>query len=77
MAHYTVVHQTRFSEDHGEYHTYGLTAKQISSDGRHIKTEIGDITTDLAAAQDLAGRFNQGRLSLIHFKDAVEDWLHG
>ena len=77
MAHYTVVHQTRFSEDHGEYHTYGLVAKQMSSDGRHIKAEIGDITTNLTAAEALAGRFNSGELSMIHFRDAVEDWLDG
>ena len=74
-AHYTVLQQTRFLEGHGEYHTYGLMATQRAREGWHIKTEICDITTDLVAALSLAGKFNRGELSVIHFRDAVEDWL--
>ena len=75
QAHYTVMQQTRFLEGHGEYHTYGLMAVQKAPEGWYIKTEICDITTVLAEALNMADRFNRGQLSVIHFKDAVEDWL--
>ena len=75
QTHYSVKQQVRFLEDYGEYHTYGIMAIQQAPEGRHYKTEICDIATDLAAVQNLADRFNRGELSVIHFRDAVEDWL--
>ena len=74
QIHYTVAPEVRFLEDHGEYHTYGLLATQQSPEGR-LKATIGDITTDIAAAQSLAAKFNSNKLSIVHFMDAVEDWL--
>ena len=75
QAHYTVMLQVGHLEDHGPYNTYGLMAMQKSHEGWYVKTEIHDITTNLVAILHMASTFNSNKLSMIHFHDAVEDWL--
>ena len=72
---YIVISQISFFEDYGECKTYGLIAVQETYEKWHVKAEIYDITTDLSDALDIAHTFNHNKLSMIHFNDAVEDWL--
>ncbi|MCC8196132.1 MAG: DUF6514 family protein [Ruminococcus sp.] len=51
--------------------TYGIIA--IGSDG--LVEEITDISADREAVYELAEFMNCGQLSLVHFRDAVEDFL--
>ena len=75
QAHYVVISRIGFFEDYGEYRTYGLLATQKVREGWHINAEIHDITTDLNAALDIAHAFNHHGLSMVHFNEAIEDWL--
>ena len=74
-THYIIVLQTGFSEDCGEYRTYGLMATQRVHEGWCAGEAIHDITTNLNMAINMANVFNSRGLSSLHFRDAVEDWL--
>ncbi len=52
-------------------YTYGI----IAVDSEEIIAEIDDVTANRKALTELAELMNRDRLSLLHFKDAVEDFL--
>jgi hypothetical protein len=49
---------------------YGI--KAISEGGKIIKI-IYEISTNKNFVENLVNKFNQGNLSVLHFKDAIED----
>lgn len=49
---------------------YGI--KAVSEDGKIIKIIYG-ISTNKKFVENLVNKFNQGNLSILHFKDAIED----
>ncbi|MCD7822866.1 MAG: DUF6514 family protein [Oscillospiraceae bacterium] len=51
--------------------TYGIAAV----DSGEILAEISDISANRAALSELSQLMNREKLSLIHFKDVVEDFL--
>ncbi|MCC8131881.1 MAG: DUF6514 family protein [Oscillospiraceae bacterium] len=51
--------------------TYGIIA--TGSDG--VIDEIPDISADREAVYELAELMNREQLSLVHFRDAIEDFL--
>ncbi|MCL2286272.1 MAG: DUF6514 family protein [Firmicutes bacterium] len=75
QAQYKVILQAGFSEEHGNYDTYGIMVTQKSREGWYVKDEISDVTTDFRLAYNMAYKFNLGRLTMTHFRDVVEDWL--
>lgn len=63
----------------GEQHrcAYGLVAyANADQDGTAtIIASANDISSDMQSVCELADKCNQGKLSLIHFDDIVEDFL--
>ncbi|MCD7770752.1 MAG: DUF6514 family protein [Oscillospiraceae bacterium] len=51
--------------------TYGI----IAVDSDRVLDEIKDISVNKNAVEELAWLMNREQLSLIHFRDAVEDFL--
>lgn len=44
-------------------------------EGEHLVEQIPDITTDHAAAERFAQTLNSMEVSLLHFRDVVEDFV--
>ncbi len=44
-------------------------------EGAHLIEQIRDITTNRAEAEQLAKKLNQMEVSLLHFRDVVEDFV--
>lgn len=44
-------------------------------ENRSLVAEIGDITPDFAEAARLADMLNRYEVSLLHFRDVVEDYI--
>lgn len=51
--------------------TYGI----VAVDSEEIIAEISDISADKEAVAELAELMKRYQLSLIHFKDVIEDFL--
>lgn len=67
---YSVFEEIRTHEDIGEYITYGIAAENAEqSDVCH------DVTADRERAEHIARLFNRHALSLVHFREALEDML--
>ena len=69
---YTVVESAPSAETNSTV-TYGITAYDVSSD--KVVAHIGDITCDKARIEHLVELCNRGKLSPIHLRDVVEDFL--
>ena len=53
-------------------HQYGI---KVTSEGRRVIKIIYEISTNRDFVENLVNKFNKGGLSILHFKDAVEDSL--
>lgn len=51
------------------------TYEIVAVDSEEIIAEISDISADKEAVAELAELMNRYQLSLIHFKDVIEDFL--
>ena len=69
---YTVVESSASAETNFTV-TYGIVAYDLSSD--RVIAHIGDITCDKARIEHLVDLCNQVKLSPIHLRDVVEDFL--
>ena len=69
---YSIVRGIFYSEDCGEYISYGIRLTNGCFIRREIET-IHDVSTDISVVRKLVVSFNKHKLSPIHFKDAVED----
>lgn len=72
MYYYLITHNTFHAEDTGKYQAFGIAVYDESS---HIIRQISDITTDEIAIRQLIQKCNQLRLSPLHLKDVVDDFL--
>lgn len=72
-TYYKVIEQIIFSEEFGEYCTFGLQVEEIS-DNIHRETYIlHDIKTDENFVSEAAQLFNAEQLEAIHFEEVVQD----
>ena len=63
---YTICKEQMQEVEAGTYLTYG-----ICYEGK----KIGDISTNPKSVSNLVSRMNDGRLSVIHLSDVLEDFL--
>lgn len=70
VVHYRVKKQHRRTDEIGAYCTYGLEPQC----GR-TSTCIDDVSTTESWARRICECCNRGELSLIHFREVVEDFL--
>jgi len=70
---YEVICEICFSPELGKYRTYGIQALEKSEQGWNVVKTIHDVSPDKKTAEKIADLFTQCQLSLIHFRDAVED----
>lgn len=69
---YRMRKDTMFDEERNAHTVYGIEA--IDSDGE-ILSSFSDVFFDRQQAESFVGLCNDENLSLIHFRDAVEDVL--
>lgn len=69
---YELFSETKFQEEYGWYHTYGI----LAVDGGQTACAIGDITLDKEKMLLLIAKFNAEELELSHLEQAVEDFLY-
>ena len=68
---YTVIAEALYSEDIGDYISYGIS---VHTEGGEIE-RISDISDEQELVKGLAELCNREGLDVIHFKDVVEDFL--
>ena len=68
---YFPIAQTLFSEELGEYVSYGIFATR---DEQTIAL-VSDVSTELEAVKELAARCTEHQLSPEHLSDVIEDFL--
>ncbi len=69
---YRLFEETKFLEDCGYYRTYGISAVERGQ----TACAIEDISSDKYKIEQLAKKFNEEKLELRHFEQAVEDFLY-
>jgi hypothetical protein len=72
---YEVVEEKDYQPDYGHCIAYGLMAIYNCDGNTETAVVIHNITYDHKAAKKLAFIFNKFELSIIHFMDAVTDFL--
>ena len=68
---YTAVKQSLYSEELGEYKSYGI---KVTSDGSDVGF-IGDVSTEYDVVNKLCALCNEEQLSPEHFPEVIEDML--
>lgn len=71
MLQYILVEEEITNEDIGTYTSYGIELRY----GEEIIDRISDIDTDREGVENLCKLCNKLKLSPIHLKDVVEDYL--
>ena len=69
---YTVIAEALYSEDIGDYISYGIS---VHTEGREVE-RISDISDEQELVKGLAELCNREGLDVIHFRDVVEDFLN-
>ena len=72
MITYKAVGKKRLKENCKDIFIYSIFA--LDSDGRRI-AEIDDVSADKDAVAELVEIMNRECLSLVHFRDVVDDFL--
>lgn len=72
MITYRAVGKRCFSENCNDIFLYSIVA--LDSGGRKI-AEIDDVSADKDAVAELIEIMNRSCLSLVHFKDVIDDFL--
>jgi len=72
---YSAVEENGENDDVGKYVTYGICGKLVEIDtGKCIESEmVHDVSTKRRLVEKWAALFEMHQLSLIHFREAVED----
>ena len=70
MTHFELITSACRTDRGDVYRTYGICALD---DDRHVLASYYDIGTDAVSAEHLVRCCNEGKLSLIHLPDIVED----
>lgn len=68
---YVIVEEETECDEYGNVVSYGIAAKK---DGRKLD-EVNDISFDRETVKRLAEMFNELELSIVHFRDVLEDLL--
>ncbi len=68
---YQIYSETYFSEEHGNYKSYGI---RLIKDGQEIK-RIKDISIDVAYVVHIENLLNTNDVSEFHFDEVIEDLL--
>ena len=68
---YVIVEEETECDEYGNVVSYGIAAKK---DGRKLD-EVNDISLDRETVKRLAEMFNELELSIVHFRDVLEDLL--
>ena len=66
-----VVVEEEMAGEYGKLKSYGIAVE----DGRKKLDEVNDISIDREKVKKLAETFNELELSLVHFRDVLEDLL--
>ena len=69
-ARYKVVREKIYSEDSGEYVTFGIEC--VDKFGKRVAF-CADVSTDGELVRGLCKAFNDGKLSPLHLADVIED----
>ena len=68
---YTVVEERNSCDEYGNITSYGIAVRR---DG-HQLDEVDDVSLDKESVKKLVDMFNELELSIVHFRDVLEDML--